>query len=308
MQSDRLEPGALITLMLAAIAGLFYAIIVTSPPSTQGKYITVLAAASMQNALDDINTAFTKSTDVKVIAGYAASSALIKQIALRAAADVFASANLEWMDFGSKRKLIKDDTRIDLLGNQLVLIGPQDSKLDSVAIGPNLDLAKLAGDGSIAVADVREVPVGKYAKAALEKLGAWQAAAPKLAMAENTRVALAMVARGEAPLGIVYTTDANGTWHCGDRWQHCVENLNVLRPGPRALAEVSPSVKVIGTFPADSYPAIVYPVAATLTAKPEAVGYLAYLRSVTAKAIFEQYGFTFLADIDRRKRIYEYTP
>jgi Bacterial extracellular solute-binding protein len=117
-----------------------------------------------------------------------------------------------------------------------VLIGPQDSKLDSVAIGPNLDLAKLAGDGSIAVADVREVPVGKYAKAALEKLGAWQAAAPKLAMAANTRVALTMVARGEAPLGIVYTTDANGTWHCGDRWQHCVENLNVLRWGPRAVA------------------------------------------------------------------------
>jgi molybdate transport system substrate-binding protein len=219
MQFDRLEPGELITLMLAAIAGLFYAIIVTSPPSTQGKRITVLAAASMQNALDDINTAFTKSTDVKVIAGYAASSALIKQIAQGAAADVFASANLEWMDFGSKRKLIKNDTRINLLGNQLVLIAPKDSKLDSVAIGPNLDLAKLAGDGPIAVGDVREVPVGKYAKAALEKFGAWQVAAPKLAMAVNTRVALTMVARGEAPLGIVYTTDANGTWYCGDRWR-----------------------------------------------------------------------------------------
>jgi molybdate transport system substrate-binding protein len=248
----------------------------------------------MQNALDDINTAFTKSTDVKVIAGYAASSALIKQIARGVAADVFASANLEWMDFGSKGKLIKDDTRVNLLSNQLVLIAPKDSKLDSVAIGPNLDLAKLAGDGSIAVGDVREVPVGKYAMAALEKLGAWQAAASKLVMAVNTRVALTMVARREASLGIVYTTDANGTWYCGDRWQHCVENLNVLRPGPRAAAEVSPSVKIIGTFPADSHPAIVYPVAATLTAKPEAVGYLAYLRSMTAKAIFEQYGFTFL--------------
>ena len=192
---------------------------------------------------------------------------------------------------GSKRKLIKDDTRVNLLGNQLVLIAPKDSKLDSVAIGPNLDLAKLAGDGSIAVGDVREVPVGKYAKAALEKLGAWQAAAPKLAMAINTRVALTMVARGEAPLGIVYTTDANGARYCGDRRPRCVENL---RPGPRAAAEVTPSVKIIGTFPADSHPAIVYPVAGTLTAKPEAVDYLAYLRSMTAKAIFEQYGFTFL--------------
>src|SRR5262245_52085072 len=145
MQFDRLEPGELITLVLAAITGLLYVIVVASPPSTQGKHITVLAAASMQNALDDINTAFTKSTDVKVTAGYSASSALIKQIALGAVADVFASANLEWMDFGSKRKLIKDDTRINLLGNRLVLIAPKDSKLDSVAIEPNLDLAKLAG-------------------------------------------------------------------------------------------------------------------------------------------------------------------
>src|SRR5215471_10366544 len=165
---------------------------------------------------------------------------------------------------------------------------------DSVAIGPNLDLAKLAGDGSIVVGDVRQVPVGKCAKAALEKLGAWQAAAPKLAMAINTRVALTMVARGEAPLGIVYTTDANGARYCGDRRPRCVENLDVLRPGQSAAAEVSASVKIIGTFPADSHPPIVYPVAGTLTAKPEAVDYLAYLRSMTAKAIFEQYGFTFL--------------
>src|SRR5262249_21329913 len=190
-------------------------------------------AASMQNALDDINAAFTESTNVKVMAGYAASSALIKQIAQGAAAEVFASANLEWMDFGSKRKLIKDDTRVNVLGNQLVLIAPKDSKLDSVAIGPNLDLAKLAGDGSIATGDVREVPVGMYAKAALEKLGAWQAAAPKLAMAINVRVALTMVARGEASLGIVYATDATGARHCDDRRPHCVENL---RPGPSAAA------------------------------------------------------------------------
>src|SRR5215831_2147210 len=210
------------------------------------------------------------------------------------AADVFASANLEWMDFGSKRKLIKDDTRFNLLGNQLVLIAPKDSKLDSVAIGPNLDVAKLAGDGSIAVGDVRQVPVGKYAKAALEKLGAWQAAAPKLAKASNVRVALNIVARGEASLGIVYTTDANVARYCDDRRPHCVENLNVLRPGPSATAEVSPSVKIIRTFPADAHPAIAYPVAATVTAKPEAVDYLAFLRSITAKAIFERYGFTFL--------------
>ena len=111
-------------------------------------------------------------------------------------------------------------------------------------------------------------------------------------MAINTRVALTMVACGEAPLGIVYVTDANGARHCDDRRPHCVEN--VVRPGPSAAAEISPTVKIIGTFPADSHPAIVYPVAATLTAKPEAVDYLAYLCSMTAKAIFEHYGFTLL--------------
>src|SRR5262249_8577088 len=144
----------------------------------------------------------------KVVAHYTASSALIKQVAQGAEADVFVSADLDWMDFGSKKKLIKDNTWVNLLGNQLVLIAPKDSKLDSVAIEPNFDLAKLAGNGSIATGDVRDVPVGRYAKAALEKLGAWQAAAPKFAMAPHVRAALTAVARGEAPLGIVYATDA----------------------------------------------------------------------------------------------------
>ena len=237
----------------------------SSMQSKQDEALTVLAASSMQNALDDINAAFTKSTGVKVIADYATSSALIKQIAQGAAADVFASADSDSMDWGLKRKLIKD-ARVNLLGNRLVLIAPKDSKLDSVAIGPNFDLAKLAGDGLSAIGDLQEVSAGKYAKAALETLGAWQAAAPKLAMARNVRAALTMVERGRAPLGIVYATDA----------------------------KISPGVKIIGTFPADSHPAIIYPVAATVTAKPKAVGYLVYLRSMTAKAIFEQYGFEFL--------------
>jgi molybdate transport system substrate-binding protein len=270
------------------------AIVVRSPSSTQGKPVTVLAAASMQNALDDINAAFTKSTGVKVTARYAASSALIKQIAQGAVADVFASADLDWMDFGSKMKLIKDNTRFNLLGNQLALIAPKESQLDSVAIGPNLDLARLAGNGLIATGYVREVPVGKYAKAALEKLGAWQAAAPKFVMMANDRVAFNVVAHGDAQLGIVYTTDTNGAGYCGQGQPQCVEKLDILRPVPNAATKVGPSVKIIGTFPADCHPAIVYPVAATLTAKPETAGYLEYLRSTTAKAIFEQYGFTFL--------------
>jgi molybdate transport system substrate-binding protein len=237
----------------------------SSRPSEQDEALTVLAASSMQNALDDINAAFTKSTGVKVIARYAASEALVKQIAQGAAADVFVSADSDSMDWGLKRKLIKD-ARVNLLGNQLVLIAPKDSKLDSVAIGPNFDLAKLARDGLIAIGDLQEASAGKYAKAALETLGAWQAAAPRLAVAPNVRAALTVVERGVAPLGIVYATDA----------------------------KISPGVKIIGTFPTDSHPAIIYPVAATVTANPKAVGYLVYLRSMTAKAIFEQHGFEFL--------------
>jgi molybdate transport system substrate-binding protein len=223
----------------------------SSMQSKQDEALTVLAASSMQNALDDINAAFTKSTGVNVIARYAPGSTLIKQIAQGAEADVFASADPDWMDWGLKKGLIKD-ARVNLLGNRLVLIAPKDSKLHSVAIGPNFDLAKLAGDGSIAIADVQEVPTGKYA--ALETLGAWQAAAPKLAMARSVRATLTMVERGVAPLGIVYTSDA----------------------------KVSSGVKIIGTFPAEFHPPITYAVAVTVTAKPKAVGYLVYLRSMTA--------------------------
>ena len=212
----------------------------------RSKTITVFAAASMKNALDDINAAFTKQTGIKMVASYAASSALMKQIENGAPADVFVSADLEWMDYGVQKKLIKDDTRVNLLGNRLVLIAPKDSKIGDVTIGPGFDLAKLAGDGRIATGDVRAVPVGKYAKAALEKLGAWAAVEPKLAMTENVRAALALVARGEAPLGIVYATDA----------------------------KVEPNVKIVGAFPEDSHPPIVYPVALTTTAKPDAAQYL----------------------------------
>src|ERR1700749_95739 len=170
------------------------------------------------------------------------------------------------MDYAIGKKNIDVPTRTDLLGNSIVLIAPKDSKIDNVTIGQGFDLAKLAGDGKIATGDVKAVPVGKYAQAALEKLGAWQAAAPKFAMAESVRAALALVARGEAVLGIVYATDA----------------------------KVEPGVKVIGVFPADSYPPVIYPVAATSTAKPDASGYLAFLKTSAAKAIFEKYVFPFL--------------
>jgi molybdate transport system substrate-binding protein len=236
------------------------------PAAAQDKTITVFAAASMKNALDDINAAFLKASGTKVVASYAASSALAKQLEQGAPADVFASADLEWMDYSSQKKTIKDDTRVNLLGNRLVLIAPKDSKIDNVAIAQGFDLAKVIGDGRIATGEVNSVPVGKYAKSALEKLGIWVSVEKKFAMADNVRAALALVARGEAVLGIVYETDA----------------------------KVEPGVKIVGAFPADSHPAIVYPVAATVTAKPEAAAYLAFLRSGAAKDVFETYGFTFL--------------
>jgi molybdate transport system substrate-binding protein len=237
-----------------------------SPALAQDKSLTVFAAASMKNALDDIDAAYTAKTGVKISASYAASSTLAKQIEQGAPADIFVSADTDWMDYAIARKNINEPTRVNLLGNSIVLIAPKDSKIDQVSIGQGFDLAKLAGDGKIATGDVKAVPVGKYAKTALETLGAWAAAEPKFAMAESVRAALTLVARGEAVLGIVYSTDA----------------------------KVEPGVKIVGTFPANSHPPIIYPVAATTTAKAEAAEYLAFLRSSTSKAILEKYGFAFL--------------
>ena len=228
--------------------------------------ITVFAAASLKNALDDTNAAFTKATGIKVVASYEASSALAQQIEQGAPADVFISADLRWMDYAAEHKLIKLDTRVNLLGNKLVLIAPRDSKLDHVTIGQGFDIARLAGDGRIAVADVKAVPAGLYAKAALEKLGAWTAAEPKLAQAENVRATLAFVARGETPIGIVYETDA----------------------------KIEPKVKIIGAFPDGSYPPVTYPVAATADGKNRGRALSRFPRTPAAKAIFEKYGFSFL--------------
>jgi molybdate transport system substrate-binding protein len=229
--------------------------------------ITVFAAASLKNALDAVDALFTKQSGIKVVASYAASSALVKQIENGAPAQVFAAADPDWMDYAAQKQLIKQGSRVDLLGNRLVLIAPRDSHLAAVSIGPGFDLAALAGEGRIVTGDVRAVPVGKYAKAALEKLGAWEKAQAKFAMTENVRAALTLVARGEAALGIVYVTDA----------------------------KAEPNVRVIATFPSDSHPPIVYPVALTVGAGADAARYVEFLRSRAAKELFEQFGFTFLA-------------
>lgn len=254
------------TSFLIRIAVAVFVSSLALPARAQTPTLTVFAAASLKNALDDVNSAFAQRSGVKVTVSFAATSTLIKQIEQGAPADVFLSADLAWMDYGVEKKAIAAETRFNLLGNRLVLVAPKDSPLEHRTIGPGFDLARLAGKERIAVADVRAVPAGKYAKAALEMLGAWQAAEPKLAMADNVRAALLLVARGETALGIVYETDA----------------------------AVEPGVKILGAFPAGSHPPIIYPAASTVSAKPQAAAYLAFLRSLDAKPIFEKYGFTFL--------------
>jgi molybdate transport system substrate-binding protein len=163
--------------------------------------------------------------------------------------------------------LIDESTRRNLLGNSLVLVTSKDSAQGEIAIGQDVDLAGLLGDGRLAIGEVSSVPAGKYAKAALEKLGSWSAVETKLAQAENVRAALALVARGEAPLGIVYKTDAAS----------------------------DPTVRIVGTFPADSHPPIIYPAAVTKAGEGSgAAGFLKYLSGSVAKAAFEKQGFTLL--------------
>jgi molybdate transport system substrate-binding protein len=244
---------------------LSLALVLSFATQAPAEPVNVFAAASLKNALDAVSEAWKAEAGKETKNVYAASSALAKQIQQAAPADVFISADLDWMDYLAEKKLIKPETRKVLLGNVLVLVAAKDSGV-KLELKQGADLAGALAGGKLAVGDVKAVPAGKYAKAALEKLGAWTAAEPKFAMAESVRAALTLVARGEAALGIVYSTDA----------------------------KVEPGVKIVGTFPADSHPAIIYPVAATTTAKPETTDYLAFLRSTAAKNILEKYGFKFL--------------
>ncbi|MBI3434396.1 MAG: molybdate ABC transporter substrate-binding protein [Proteobacteria bacterium] len=244
---------------------------VGTTPARAQPGLTVFAAASLRDALDAVNAAFTRARGDKVVVSYAATSALVRQIGQGAPANVFISADIDWMDYAARNALIVEATRASLLGNRLVLIAAKDAALGPVAIGVGVDIAALAGDGRIALADVKAVPAGRYAKAALESLGAWQAARGKLAQAENVRAALAYVARGETAVGIVYATDARR----------------------------DPGVRVIGTFPQWSHPPVIYQVAATRAAGAGmatlVAAYLDFLRTPAAKSIFEDFGFVMLA-------------
>jgi len=247
---------SLVALVAAVIAG---------DARAQSRPVLVFAAASLKTALDAIAAEWRRETGKAATVSYAASSTLAKQINNDAPAELFISADEDWMDYLQERNLIDPQSRIDLLGNRLVLIAPA-STGSSTNIAPGFPLARLLGDGHLAIADPNAVPAGRYAKAALEKLGVWQAVAGRIAAAENVRAAPPLVARGEAPLGIVYQTDA----------------------------AAEPSVRIVGTFPPDSHPPIVYPMALTHAAGPEAPGFATYLRTPAARALFEAQGFTVL--------------
>jgi molybdate transport system substrate-binding protein len=226
--------------------------------------LLVFAAASLKNALDEVDGLFDQKTGQKIKVSYAASSALAKQIEAGAPADIFVSADLDWMDYVAQKSLIKPETRANLLGNKIVLIAPAASTLQ-LKIAPGFALAPALGDRRLAMADPASVPAGKYGKAALEALGVWATVADKVAPAENVRAALLLVSRGETPLGIVYETDA-----AADR-----------------------NVRIVDRFPASTHPAIVYPIAVTRSSSnPGVADYLAFLKSSAARSAFEKQGFT----------------
>ncbi|MFD9898617.1 molybdate ABC transporter substrate-binding protein [Mesorhizobium sp. NPDC059025] len=250
--------------LMALAAG---AMTLAAPAARADEQVVVFAAASLKNALDEVNKSCEKDVGEAAKISYAASSALAKQIEEGAPADVFISADLDWMKYLSDKKLTKSDTEVKLLGNQIVLVAPKDSKAE-VKIEKGFDLAKVIGDGKLAMGDFKAVPAGKYGKAALESLGAWSSVEGKVAQAENVRAALKLVATGEAAAGIVYQTDANA----------------------------EKGVKVIGVFPEETHPPIVYPVAQTAESKDkDAPAFLKCLRSAKAGELFKAQGFTLLA-------------
>ena len=229
--------------------------------------IHVFAAASLKNALDAVGASWKADTGKDTILTYAASNALAKQIEEGAPADIFVSADLNWMKYLSDKGLTVRTSEINLLGNEIVLVARKDSKVE-LKIENEFKLEVALGGGKLSMANVDSVPAGKYGKAALEKLGVWASVEPSIAQSENVRAALKLVDLGEAPLGIVYATDA----------------------------KADADVKILDRFPADSHPPIIYPAGIVTASKNAgAAEFLKYLQSTKAKAIFEAQGFIVLA-------------
>jgi molybdate transport system substrate-binding protein len=249
-------------------AGLVLLVAVVSSLSIAGQSrpsddVLVFAAASLQTALDSLVAPLERITGGRVRVSYAASSALARQIENGAPAALFISADVNWMDYLATKRLIRPDSRVDLLGNRLVLIAPRAEPV-TLKIAPGFGLAAALGRDRLALANPAAVPAGTYARAALTSLGVWDAVAGKIAAAENVRAALLLVSRREAPLGVVYHTDAF----------------------------VDAGVRIVDTFPASSHPPIVYPAALTSVSSPAAGKVLDYLKSNEARAVFVAQGFT----------------
>jgi len=251
---------------LAVFAFVFFA--ASFPASALAERVTVFAAASMTNAMAEVKERFEASTGHELIVSHAGSSALARQIQQGAPADVFISANPGWMDVLEDDGMIGPGSRIDLLNNSIVLIA-HGGKAERLEVSSDLDLAGLVEEGRLAMALVDAVPAGIYGKSALESLGLWSAVEARVAQTDNVRSALALVARGEASYGIVYATDA--------------------------VAE--DRVTVIGTFPGEAHPPVLYPAAIiTGRATPETKNFMAFLRGLESRAAFERQGFVFVAD------------
>jgi len=252
-----------------SVAGIVVAACLAASGAASGAAaadVTVFAAASLKNALDDINAAWKAGAGKEATISYAASSALARQIEEGAPADVFVSADVPWMDYLAERDLVRKDTIVELLGNRLVLVAPADATVE-LEIGKGFDLLGALGDGRLAMGQVDSVPAGKYGKEALTSLGVWDQVEGHVAQAENVRAALALVATGEAPFGIVYETDANS----------------------------EKAVRIVGVFPEDSHAPIVYPAAITAEATGEATAFMEFLRTEEAAKLFERQGFSVLA-------------
>lgn len=241
---------------------LFAALLLALPAAAEAEILT-FAAASLGGPLDRVVEAWEAQGGSEVIVSYAGSSALARQIAAGALADLFISASEDWMDDVAGAGLIEAESRRDMLGNSLVLIA-SGAEAEAVEIDPDLDLAAMLGSGRLAMALVDAVPAGQYGRAALESLGLWDSVEPRVAQAENVRAALALVASGAAPYGIVYATDATE----------------------------EPRVTVVGAFPEDSHPPILYPAALVEGADPEAAAFLDFLSGSEAGGIFAVAGFT----------------
>lgn len=246
----------------AALYGLFF----LHAPAQAADSVTFFAAASLKDGLDAAAAAYKTSNAADIDISYASSLTLAKQIEQGAPADIFASADLDSMDYLATRHLIKPESRFNLLGNRLVVVAPKDSALTALPF-TQAAFAAAIGSGRVATGGTTSVPAGKYGKEALQKLGLWDLVEPHLALSADVRAALTFVARGEAVLGIVYATDA----------------------------AAEPNVKIVGSFPEDSHPSIVYPFALTAAPNNEAAGkFFAFLKSTAARRYFEAQGFTVL--------------